>query len=270
LLKTLKKTPMLTSIWNTATSYILPLYQTSPSNTNDNDTTTHPQQHLLNNSNPSNTLVPQYYVPYHQQVDTFQESHILNDKDAVNTSNWSTAKFLYRISCLWFVSVALVSSFCSIPISAMGLPVVLLTSISCLVTTYMVSMMFRMWIRFLSQAYKTLCTVLWSPARLIDMVTRVVMRVAFGTPNNDPVMYHNTTSPLSDPASGYHYPMIPPSSARQPSKYHPFTMAPPTTSTTITATSSNAAALPWVESRMDSGFDQSSTHSSIEFELPGN
>jgi hypothetical protein len=114
-------------------------------------------------------------------------------------------KLLSRLAGLWFVTVAAGSVICSIPISAMGLPIILGVGIFCLVAIAIFKYIVRIWVHLLSLSWRLTKTVIMSPKHLIGVGFSLVRKVTH-------LIFHRNTPGLIDQ---HPYPTFPPLVRRQ-------------------------------------------------------
>ncbi|KAK5668548.1 hypothetical protein QVD99_005560 [Batrachochytrium dendrobatidis] len=120
----------------------------------------------------------------HQHYSSFQQHR---------ESAWSSPfAFAYQLACGWFITVAVASTLISLPISAVSLPFFLFFGLSTAVIAIIISLIVRLWVRFLIDSLQAIRNLLFSPNSLLSYASDAFNR-AFSKLMNFP----QTFSPLS-------------------------------------------------------------------------
>ncbi|KAI8903153.1 hypothetical protein EDD86DRAFT_215462 [Gorgonomyces haynaldii] len=85
--------------------------------------------------------------------------------------------FIYRMVCLWFISSALVCLLVSIPISLLGLPIVLSLSVTVGVVGLVLTFIARTYVKLVLGLYHNFKRLMLSPFKLIDSWTSSISKV---------------------------------------------------------------------------------------------
>jgi hypothetical protein len=89
-----------------------------------------------------------------------------------------TLKYMGRLAGLWFVTVATGSVLCSIPVSALGLPVILSLGFTSLLVASLFSWFYHLLIKIIAIAWKAIKLLLASPAIIIRNAVFYVKKAA--------------------------------------------------------------------------------------------
>jgi hypothetical protein len=88
--------------------------------------------------------------------------------------------FLYKLTGLWFISVAAGSVLCSIPLSAIGLPIIITVGVCSMMITFVASTIIKVWIYFIKLGWKTLKQVFYSPFTITSYFLSTITSTLFG------------------------------------------------------------------------------------------
>ncbi len=104
-------------------------------------------------------------------------------------------KFLGRLTGLWFVTVAAGSVLLSIPVSAIGLPIILSVGLTSLIVKSLFSWLYKLWIRILIIAWKSIRSLFTSPTLLIQYAGNM-LKNTFKSLFSSAVDTHQPTLPI--------------------------------------------------------------------------
>jgi hypothetical protein len=158
-------------------------------------------EHLT--SNQHRIYNPHPYTIYNEYPDLGESASVKLDKKVESHSSFAF-KMLSRLAGLWFITVAAGSVVCSIPISAMGLPIILGIGIFCLVSVAVVKYIVRLWFQLLAICWKATKALITSPTHLIGLGISLFRKVTH-------IIFHRNTTGLVDL---HPYPTFPPSTRR--------------------------------------------------------
>lgn len=129
------------------------------------------------------TVYPEY--PPHKSTVTQTQADLQETKQ----SNTGFAfQCFYRLTGLWFVTVAAGSVLCSIPISAMGLPIILGFGIISMVAVAIFSYIVKFWIKILAMIWRAFKAALLSPTYLVGMTGSLIRKVTHMIFNRNNIM----------------------------------------------------------------------------------
>jgi hypothetical protein len=89
-------------------------------------------------------------------------------------------QFLYKLTGLWFLSVAAGSVLCSIPLSAIGLPIIITVGVCSVIITYITSTIIKIWIYFIKLGWKTVKQIVYSPLTVTSYLFSKITTSIFG------------------------------------------------------------------------------------------
>jgi hypothetical protein len=157
----------------------------------------------LNKSGSFRIYNPNPYTVYsdYPNLDPIEVSKL--DKPEESSGSFAF-KLLSRLAGLWFITVAAGSVICSIPISAIGLPIIMGVGVTCLVILAIFQYIIRLYLQLLSLAWKAIKAVLFSPKHLIGFGVSLIRKVSH-------YFFHRNTVGMVDQ---HPYPSFPPLSRR--------------------------------------------------------
>ncbi|KAJ3306597.1 hypothetical protein HDV03_004726 [Kappamyces sp. JEL0829] len=89
-------------------------------------------------------------------------------------SSFSPFTFLYRLTGLWFITVAAGSVMWSIPIGAIGLPVIIGMGTFALIIGFIASLVLKVWLYLLKSSWKAIKSVFFTPLSFLEYALKKV------------------------------------------------------------------------------------------------
>ncbi|KAI8897771.1 hypothetical protein BC833DRAFT_592417 [Globomyces pollinis-pini] len=103
-----------------------------------------------------------------------------SDMINVNTSSplyWTFIKFLYKLTAIWYISIATGSVILSIPIASFSLPLILVCGVFSFLVSLLISFLSKLYISFIVFTWNTLKKILFSSNGIFGIVNSVFKKV---------------------------------------------------------------------------------------------